>query len=82
MQSKLSSELKMKARIKWTLKFDYPFWEGMKTTPEDLERVEFYLEESHCQENLLEYLYNQSEDGICKLCSIGEVELLGIVRDE
>ena len=65
------NDANMKARIRWTLEFDYPIPEG--GTFED---NQLYLEESHCQENLLDYLNYQYEHGICKLCSIGKVELL------
>lgn len=72
----------MKARIRWTLEFEYPLWEGLEEKEEDLEHAQFYFEESHCQENLLNYLVSESEDGVCKLCSIGKVELLEIVKDD
>lgn len=63
----------MKARIRWTLEFDYPIPDGA-----DFETNQFYLEESHCQENLLNYLVSQSEEGVCKLCFMGKVELLKV----
>lgn len=69
----------MKARIRWTLEFEYPLWDESEKE-EDLEHVQFYIEESHCQENLLEYLVSESEDGVCKLCSMGKVELLEIIK--
>ena len=67
----------MKAKIKWTLVFDYPI-----THYSSFELEQFYLEESHCQENLLNYLVSESEHGKCKLCSIGTVELLEVIEDE
>ena len=66
----------MKAKVRWTLEFEYPIPDGM-----DMENYQFYLEENHCQENLLDYLVSESEEGICKLCSIGTVELLEL-KDE
>lgn len=65
----------MKARIKWELEFDYPLFDT------DLEHAQFYLEENHCQENLLDYLVSESENGICKLCSIGKVTLIELKED-
>jgi hypothetical protein len=69
----------MKAKIRWTLEFEYPLY-GFEDS--DLEFIQFYLEESHCQENLLTYLVDESEPGICKLCSIGNVELLEVIKDD
>jgi len=63
----------MKALIRWTLEFDYPI-----RNDNDLEQNKFYIEEHLCQENLLDFLVNESEEGKCKLCSIGKVELLEI----
>ena len=61
-------------KLRWTLEFEYPVFSS------DDEHIRFYLEESHCQENLLSYLVDKSEEGICKLCSLGEVEILEIKR--
>lgn len=61
----------MKAKIRWILEFEYAIPEGG-----NFEENKLYLEESHCQENLLNYLVGESEEGKCKLCSIGKVELL------
>jgi hypothetical protein len=69
----------LSARIKWALEFDYPLWESDEVNEE---HIQFYIEESHCQENLLTHLANNSEDGICKLCSIGEVKLIHIIVKE
>ena len=65
---------KIMVKIRWTLEFEYPVFNS------DDEHIHFYLEESHCQENLLDYLVSESEDGKCKLCSIGNVEVLEIIR--
>jgi hypothetical protein len=62
------------AKIRWTLEFEYPVFNS------DDEHILFHLEESHCQENLLDYLVSKYEDGKCKLCSIGNVEVLEIIR--
>ena len=64
----------LRARIRWTLEFEYPVFDSSD------ECLQFYLEENHCQENLLSYLVSESEDGVCKLCSIGKVEILEIIR--
>ncbi len=64
----------MIAKIKWEIELEYP------VDCSDYELVEFYLEESHCQENLLNYLVSQSEPGRCKLCSIGKVTLLELIE--
>jgi hypothetical protein len=61
----------MNAKLRWTIEFEYPIPEGGT-----FEENQFYLEESHCQENLLTYLVAESEYGKCKLCSLGKVELL------
>lgn len=62
-------------KIRWTLEFEYPVIDG------DDEFLQFHLEENHCQENLLNYLVSESEEGICKLCSLGTVKILEIQRD-
>lgn len=61
-------------KIRWTLEFEYPVFDSND------DHIQFYLEENHCQENLLSYLANDCEDGKCKMCSIGEVEVLEIKR--
>jgi hypothetical protein len=76
---KISKKL-IKAKIKWTIELDYPLWESDSEPDED--HIKFYLEESHCQENILDYLVSESEKNICKLCFMGKVEYLGLVQDE
>lgn len=61
-------------KLRWTLEFEYPVFDGSD------EHIQFYLEENHCQENLLTYLVDDSEVGKCKLCSLGKVEVLEIFR--
>ncbi len=63
-------------KIRWTLEFEYPCLNASD------EQLQFYLEESHCQENILDYLVQESEVGKCKLCSIGNVKILEINRDK
>lgn len=69
------SEKQINLKIRWTLEFEYPVFNS------DDEHLKFYLEESHCHENLLDYLLSDREEDRCKLCSIGEVEVLEINRD-
>jgi hypothetical protein len=61
----------LKAKIRWTLEFDYPL-----SKVECFDSLKFYLEENHCQENILEYLLTESEPNVCKLCHMGKVEVL------
>lgn len=69
--------MKMKAKIRWTIEFEYPIG-----SLSDLEKIQFYLEESHCQHNLLHYLVDQEQEDKCYLCSIGKVELIGIIEND
>lgn len=69
------SEKQITAKIRWTLEFEYPVFDS------DDEHVEFYLEESHCHDNLLDYLVGQQREGFCHLCELGEVKFLEIIRD-
>ena len=63
----------MKAKVRWTIELEYPVPEGIDH--------QFYLEEHHCQKNLLIYLYDQIEPGLCNICDLGKVEFLGIVNN-
>lgn len=67
----------MKAVIKWTLEFEYDlaYLEGF-----NIDDIQYYIEHSLCQENLLDFLADKRDGKHCFLCSIGKVDLLGIIK--
>lgn len=67
--------MELMVKIRWTIEFEYPVLDDGND-----EHIRFYLEEMHCQENLLSYLRDNYECGKHKMCSIGEVEVLEIKR--
>lgn len=63
----------MKIPIKLTIELDYEIYDGYENSGED--GIRFYLEENHCVENIIEFMYKNLKEGSCHTCSHAEVKV-------